>query len=52
MLQENDLILNQELNSIKQTQWQKDWSLFFDTENYFEKKMVRSNSADWKMISG
>ena len=25
---------------------------FFDTENYFEKKMVRSNSGDWKMIFG
>ena len=26
----------------------KDWTLFFDTENYLEKKMERSNSGDWK----
>ena len=43
---ENGLILNQELNSIKRTQWQKGWTLFFDTENYLEKKMERSNSGD------
>ena len=36
-------MLNQELNSIKRTQWQKKQTLFFDMENYLEKKMVRSN---------
>ena len=51
-LKENRLILNQELNSITLLQRQKGWTLFFDTENYFEKKMGRSNSGDWKMIFG
>ena len=49
-LKEHGLILNQELNSIKRTQWQKDETLFFGTENYLEKKMERLNSGDWKMI--
>ena len=49
-LKEHGLILNQELNSIKLTQWQKEQTLFFDTENYLEKKMGRSNSGEWKMI--
>ena len=40
------LILNQELNSVKLTQWQKEKTLFFDTEKYLEKKMMRSNSGD------
>ena len=43
---ERTLILNQELNSIKRTQWQKALTLFFGTENYLEKKIVRSNSGD------
>ena len=51
-VKEYGLILNQELNQIKRTQWQKAWTLFFGTENYLEKKMVRSNSGDWKMIFG
>ena len=51
-VKEHGLILNQELNSIKRIQWQKDWAFFFGTENYLEKKMVRSNSGDWKMIFG
>ena len=46
------LILSQKLIRLSLTQWQKDWLLFFDTENYLEKKMVRSNSGDWKMIFG
>ena len=29
-------------NSIKLIQWQKEYTLFFDTENYLEKKMARS----------
>ena len=45
-LKENGLIFNQELNPIKLTQWQKDETLFFGTENYFKKKMMRSNSGD------
>ena len=49
-LKEHGLILNQVLNSIKLTQWQKEKTLFFVTVNYFEKKMVRSNSGDWKLI--
>ena len=49
-VKEYGLILNQELNLIKRTQWQNEYKLFFDTENYLEKKMVRSNSGDWKMI--
>ena len=43
-LKEHGLILNQELNSIKLTQWQKDKTLFFGMENYLEKKMGRLNS--------
>ena len=49
---EDGLILNQELNLIKRTQWQKDYTLFFDTENYLEKKVARSKSGDRKMIFG
>ena len=30
----------------------KNWTLLFVTENYLEKKMVRSKSGDWKMIFG
>ena len=52
LLKEHGLILNQEVRSIKLSQWQKEWTLFFDTESYLEKKMVRSNSGDWKMIFG
>ena len=51
-VKEYGLILNQELNSIKRSQWQKDWTLFFDMDNYLKKKMGRSNSGDWKMIFG
>ena len=40
--------MNQELNSIKRTQWQTEKTLFLDTENYFEKKMERLNSGDLK----
>ena len=42
------LILNQELNSIKLTQWLKEKTLLFDTKNYLEKKMGRSNSGGLK----
>ena len=49
-MKEHGWILNQKLNSIKRTQWQKDWTLFFGTENYLEKKIRRSNSGDWKII--
>ena len=45
-VQEYGLILNQELKPIKRTQWQKDKKLFFDMDNYLEKKMRRSNSGD------
>ena len=45
------LILNQELDSIKRTQWQKDYTLFFGTENDLEKEMTRSNSGDWSSES-
>ena len=45
-LKAHGLISNHELNSIKRTQWQKDLTLFFGTENYLEKKMGRSNSGD------
>ena len=51
-VREYGLILNQELNSIKRTQWQKGWTLFFGMDNYLEKKMVQSNSGDWKMTFG
>ena len=51
-VKEYGLILNQELNLIKRTRWQKDYTLFFDTGNHLEKKMVRSNSRDKKMIFG
>ena len=43
-VKEYGLILNQELNPIKLTQWQKDKTLF-GMDNYFEKKMGRSNSG-------
>ena len=46
------LMLSQELIRISLSQCQTDWVLFFDTENYLEKKMVRSNSEDWKIIFG
>ena len=46
------LILNQELNPIRRTQWQKDWTLFFGIDNYIEKKMVRLNSEDQKNMFG
>ena len=49
---EHGLILNQELRSIKLAQCQKEWTHFFDTENFFEKKMERSNSGDWRKIFG
>ena len=49
-VKEHGLILNQELNPIKRTQWQRGETLFFGMENYLEKKMERSNSRDWKMI--
>ena len=45
-VKEYGLILNQELNPIKRTQWQKDETLFFGMENDLEKKMERSNSRD------
>ena len=45
-VKEYGLVLNQELNSIKRTQWQKEYTLLFDTENYFEKKMWPSDSGD------
>ena len=51
-VREDGLRLSQELNPIKRTQWQKDRTLFFGMDNYFEKKMVRSNSGDWKMFFG
>ena len=47
---ENRSILNRGLGSVKLTPWQKGWTFFFDTENYFEKKMERSISGDWKII--
>ena len=49
-LQELYLFVNQELIPIRRTQWQKDWTLFFGTNNYLEKKMVRLNSGDYKTI--
>ena len=51
-LKEYGLILNQELNPIKRTQWQKDWTLFFGMDNFLEKMMERSNSGVWNMIFG
>ena len=42
--------MNQELNSIKLAQWQKEQTLFFDMENYLEQKMVRSNSGASEQI--
>ena len=46
------LILNQELNRISLTQWQKDWILFSGMDRYLEKKMDRLNSGDQRMIFG
>ena len=40
-VKEYGLILNQELNPIKRTQLQQDWTLFFGMDNYLEKKMDR-----------
>ena len=51
-VKEYGLILNQELNPIKRSQWQKDKTLFFGMDKYTEKKMGRSNSGEWKMIFG
>ena len=51
-VKEYGLILNQELNPIKRTQRQKDWTLFFGMDNYLEKKMGRSSSGDEKIIFG
>ena len=48
IFKENGLILNQDLNSIKHIQRQKDWTLFFDGELSREED-GRSNSGDWKM---
>ena len=45
-VKEYGLILNQELNPIKRTEWQKDRTLFFGMDNYLENKMVRLNSGD------
>ena len=50
-VKEYGLMLNQELNPIKRTQWQKCETLFFGRDNYLE-KMGRSNSGDRKMIFG
>ena len=52
LLKGHGLVLTQELNPIKRIQWQKDWTLFFGMDKYLEKKMVRSNSGDWKKIFG
>ena len=41
-VKEYGLILIQELNSIKLTQWQKDWTLFLGMDNYLEKWDDRS----------
>ena len=49
-LKECGLILNLELNSLSLPSGEKKYTLLFDTENYFERKMERSNSGDWKMI--
>ena len=38
-VKEYGLILNQELNPIKRTQWQKDYTLFFSMDNHFEKRL-------------
>ena len=35
-VKEYGLTLNQELNSIKRTQWQRDETFFFDMDNYLE----------------
>ena len=49
-VKEYGLILIQELDPTKRSQWQQDWTLFFGMDTYLEKKIVRSNSGDWKMI--
>ena len=51
-LKEYGLTLNQELNRISRTQWQKDWLLFFVMVIYLENKMLRLNSGDYKIIFG
>ena len=51
-VKEYGLILNQELNPITRTQWQKDWVLFFVMVIYLEKKMGRLNSGDQKINFG
>ena len=45
-LKEHGLILNQELRSIKLTQCQNDWLLFFVMVIFQEKKIERVNSGD------
>ena len=44
-VKECGLILNQELNSIKRTQWQKDWTLFFGMDK-LPREEDGSNSGD------
>ena len=51
-LKEFEMALDQELNPIRRTQWQEDWTLFFGMDNYFEKEMGRSDCGDWKRIFG